>query len=135
VPCTELKAEWAVQRIKDLSLRTAVLNMFLRPRTTIRTLIDEFDYPRRGPGMMWAAIRTAVERGGGVVHTGAEVVTIRRDGARISAVVAAVDGRTEAVPATHVISSMPVTELWRGWTRPRRPRFEARRPDSPIATS
>ena len=52
VSCSELKAEWAAQRIKDLSLRTAVLNMFLRPRTTIRTLIDEFDYPRRGPGMM-----------------------------------------------------------------------------------
>jgi protoporphyrinogen oxidase len=111
VPCTELKAEWAAQRIKDLSLRTAVLNMFLQSGTTIRTLIEEFDYPRRGPGMMWAAVRAAVEQGGGVVHTGTEVVAIRRNGDRVDAVVAAVDGRTETIPATHVISSMPITEL------------------------
>ncbi len=111
VPCTELKAEWAAQRIKDLSLRTAVLNMFLRPRATIRTLIDEFDYPRRGPGMMWAAVRAAVEEGGGTVRTGADVVSLRREGNRITAVVVAADGRTDAIPATDVISSMPITEL------------------------
>ncbi len=111
VPCSELKAEWAAQRIKDLSLRSAVLNMFLQSRTTIRTLIEEFDYPRRGPGMMWAGVRAAVERTGGVVHTDAEVVAIRRAGARVTEVVAAVGGRSEAFPATHVISSMPVTEL------------------------
>jgi protoporphyrinogen oxidase len=111
VPCSELKAEWAAQRIKDLSLRTAVLNMFLRPRTTIRTLIDEFDYPRRGPGMMWAAVQAGVEGGGGTVRTTAEVVTIHREGNRIRGVTVAVDGRTETVPATDVISSMPITEL------------------------
>jgi protoporphyrinogen oxidase len=112
VPCTELKAEWAAQRIKDLSLRTAVVSMFLRPRTTIRTLIDEFDYPRRGPGMMWGAVRAAVERCGGTVRTGTDVVALQRDGARVTTVVvAAADGRREPIPATDVISSMPVTEL------------------------
>ena len=111
VSCSELKAEWAAQRIKDLSLRTAVLNMFLRPSTTIRTLIDEFDYPRRGPGMMWAAVRTGVERGGGTVRTAADVVTIHREDNHIRAVTVALDGRAETLPATDVISSMPITEL------------------------
>ena len=53
IPCSELKAEWAAQRIKDLSLRTVLVQMYLKPRRTIRTLIEEFDYPRLGPGMMW----------------------------------------------------------------------------------
>jgi protoporphyrinogen oxidase len=56
IPCSELKAEWAAQRIKDLSLETAVLNMFLKPKKPIKTLINEFDYPRLGPGMMWRAV-------------------------------------------------------------------------------
>src|SRR2546426_1086216 len=70
VSCSELRAEWAAQRIKDLSLRTVALNMLVRPRTTITTLIDEFDYPRLGPGMMWNAVREAVAGRGGAVHLG-----------------------------------------------------------------
>jgi len=50
IPCSELRAEWAAQRIKDLSLKTALLHMLLRPPTTITTLIEEFEYPRLGPG-------------------------------------------------------------------------------------
>jgi len=45
IPCSELRAEWAAQRIRDLSLTTALLHMLVRPRTTIRTLIEEFEYP------------------------------------------------------------------------------------------
>ena len=111
VSCSELKAEWAAQRIKDLSLRTAVLTMFVRPRRTIKTLIEEFDYPRLGPGMMWNAMRGCVERRGGEVRVGSEVVALERDGARIRGVVVARNGTRETVRAPHVISSMPITEL------------------------
>ena len=61
IPCSELKAEWAAQRIKDLSLKTAVLNMFLKPKKTIKTLIEEFEYPRFGPGMMWNAVKSEID--------------------------------------------------------------------------
>jgi protoporphyrinogen oxidase len=111
VSCSELRAEWAAQRIKDLSLRTAIVGMFRRPRRTIVTLIEEFDYPRLGPGMMWKAVQDAVERRGGIVHTGAEVVAIRRDGTRVEHVVIARNGAREAVAGTRFISSMPITEL------------------------
>ncbi len=111
VSCSELKAEWAAQRIKDLSLRTAVLNMFVRPRETITTLIDEFDYPRLGPGMMWNAVRTEVERRGGVVRTASEVVAVRREGTRIRAVVVSANGTRETIAGADFISSMPITEL------------------------
>jgi protoporphyrinogen oxidase len=111
VSCSELKAEWAAQRIKDLSLRTAVLNMFVRPRTTIKTLIEEFDYPRLGPGMMWNAMRADIERRGGVVRTGTEVIAIGHDGPRVTDVVVVADGRRETLAGAAFISSMPITEL------------------------
>jgi protoporphyrinogen oxidase len=110
ISCSELKAEWAAQRIKDLSLRIALLRMFGQGSRTIRTLIEEFSYPRLGPGMMWEALKEHIERQGGEVRMNTGVVKIERDGRIIRGVMIASDGRTEALSAGHVISSMPVTE-------------------------
>jgi protoporphyrinogen oxidase len=111
VPCSELKAEWAAQRIKDLSLKTAVLNMFLRRGTTIKTLIEEFDYPRLGPGMMWQAVRDAIVRAGGSVELERDVIAIEHDGRSVSRVIVSRGGEREAVEGTDFVSSMPITEL------------------------
>jgi protoporphyrinogen oxidase len=111
ISCAELKAEWAAQRIKDLSLRAAVLDMFVKARAPIKSLIEEFDYPRLGPGMMWAAVRDAVERRGGTVHLDCDVVRVRRDGRRITGVVVAHGGSEEVVAGTDFVSSMPLSEL------------------------
>ena len=62
IPCSELRAEWAAQRIKNLSLKAAVVSMFFKPRRTIKTLIEEFDYPRLGPGMMWNAVAAEIRQ-------------------------------------------------------------------------
>src|SRR5215467_1636111 len=110
IPCSELKAEWAAQRIKDLSLRTLLLQMYRRPRRTIRTLVEEFHYPRLGPGMMWQAVRDRVEHAGGEVRLGAEVTRLRRRGRQIQALVVSGDGDEETVPCEQVLSSMPVSE-------------------------
>src|SRR5947208_14659207 len=57
VPCTTIRAEWAAQRIKGLSLSTAVRNaLFLRKNGKVKTLIDKFQYPERGPGHMWETL-------------------------------------------------------------------------------
>jgi len=111
IPCSELRAEWAAQRIKGLSLKTVLLTMFLKPQRTIKTLIEEFDYPRLGPGMMWQAVAGEIEDKGGRVRLGEDVVRICRTGNRIDSVVVARNGREETLPATHFISSMPVSEL------------------------
>src|SRR5713226_7362869 len=111
IPCSELKAEWAAQRIKDLSLKTALLSMFIKPKTTIKTLIEEFDYPRYGPGMMWNAVKAEIERREGVVRLNSEVVHINRTGNRIDSVVIARNGNPETIQGTHFISSMPVTDF------------------------
>jgi protoporphyrinogen oxidase len=111
IPCSKLKAEWAAQRIKDLSLKTALLNMFLKPQKTIKTLIEEFDYPRLGPGMMWNAVKSHVEQQGGVVQLNADVARINRSEHRIGSVVISCNGHTEVIQGTDFISSMPVTEF------------------------
>ena len=68
VPCHRIGAEWAAQRIRGLSLPRVVWNA-LRPKKknktqTVKTLIHEFWYPRRGPGMMWSKTRDIVEKRG-----------------------------------------------------------------------
>ena len=112
IPCTEIQAEWAAQRIKGLSLTAAVKNALFgelgkTKDEIIKTLIDEFDYPRHGPGMMWTRTRELLEARGSRVIFKAPVERIYwREGA-----VEAVDAGGQVYPATHVISSMPVREL------------------------
>jgi len=109
IPCSELKADWAAQRIKDLSLRTAVISMFLKPNGNIKTLISEFRYPRRGPGMLWTCVKEQVEEMGGSVQMESAVVGINRDGGHITSVEVCQNGRRETIIGTDFISSMPVT--------------------------
>ena len=111
IPCSELRAEWAAQRIKDLSLRSAVVAMFIKPGKTIKTLIEEFEYPRLGPGMMWRAAADEVRRLGGAVRLEAEVTAVRRTGRRVDSVVLTGPQGEEVVSGDQFLSSMPVTQL------------------------
>ena len=111
IPCSELRAEWAAQRIKDLSLRSAVVAMFIKPGKTIKTLIEEFEYPRLGPGMMWRAAADEVRRLGGAVRLEAEVTAVRRNGRHVDSVVLTGPQGEEVVPGDQFLSSMPVTQL------------------------
>jgi len=111
IPCSVLRAEWAAQRIKDLSLRTVLVSMFFKPKRTIKTLIEEFDYPRLGPGMMWEAVAAEIEEHGGTLHLDSNVIRVLRTGNHIDGVVIARGGREETIRGTDFISSMPVSEL------------------------
>ena len=121
ISCSELKAEWAAQRIKDLSLKTALLSIFVKPKNTIKTLIEEFDYPRYGPGMMWNAVKTEIERRQGEVRLNSDVVRINRTGNRIDGVIVRYDGAEELIRGTDFISSMPVTEFVKALDSPAPP--------------
>jgi protoporphyrinogen oxidase len=116
IPCNEIMAEWAAQRIKGLSLLTAVKNaLFSQPPSdrsaVIKTLIDAFDYPERGPGMMWERVAEIVREKGSDVLTDRSVERLRWEPGRMLAVeVNGTDGRQE-VRGTHFISSMPIGEL------------------------
>jgi protoporphyrinogen oxidase len=111
IPCSELKAEWAAQRIKDLSLKTALVSMFVKPKKTIKTLIEEFHYPRLGPGMMWKAVQEAIERRNGRIQLNSNVVRINWTGERIDSIVVSNNGDQRTIEGTHFISSMPLTDF------------------------
>lgn len=110
IPCSELQADWAAQRIQGLSLRRVVMHAIFRGQAA-KSLIGEFHYPVLGPGLMWQRFQHAVEARGAQVHLGAEVVRLERDGGRITAVVTRQDGEERRFLAGHVISSMPLGEL------------------------
>jgi protoporphyrinogen oxidase len=107
----QLSAEWAAQRIKNLSLGSAIANMFVKPQDKITSLIEEFDYPRRGPGMMWETVRAEIERRGGQVLLNANVAKICRSCSRITGVVVNRDGQEELIEGTDFVSSMAIKEL------------------------
>ena len=114
VPVKDMPADWAAQRVKGLSLGNAIVNALLpkRNQTEITSLIEEFQYPKFGPGMMWERCRDLVIAAGGRVELGARVTGINHhDEAASSVSVVYSDGRTEEISAAHVISTMPMTEL------------------------
>jgi protoporphyrinogen oxidase len=75
IPCNEISADWAAQRIKGLSLSSAIFNALLKPNKkatdkdkVIKTLIDSFRYPKQGPGMMWEACAEKSKAMGVTLH-------------------------------------------------------------------
>ena len=112
LPCNEIRADWAAQRIKNLSLFKAVWNALSGSNDT-HSLIEEFDYPRLGPGMMWEAFRDRILEKGGEVRMKERVRTIHRDDGAIRAVEIenADDGSSYVFKADQFISSMPITAL------------------------
>jgi protoporphyrinogen oxidase len=116
IPCNRIGAQWAAQRIKGLSLFTAVMNMLLRGfkrpggDKQIKTLIEEFEYPRLGPGMMWEAFHADIERMGGRVQLQAPVQRVEHDGRSVVAVEYGTAER-HRVDVDRFISTIPLREL------------------------
>jgi len=114
VPVDKLPADFAAQRIKNLSLFNAALNALLpkRNQKDITSLIEEFQYPKFGPGMMWERCRDLVVAKGCTVEMNTRVVEIRHeDGQAVAVVAETPDGTRTEHPCAHVISSMPISQL------------------------
>jgi protoporphyrinogen oxidase len=112
VSCTELQAEWAAQRIKDLSMTTLMRQILTRRGRTVTSLIEEFHYPRLGPGMMWERAADMIRREGGVVALGARVVGVHHDGGRVTAVrTRSETGEENTIRGTDFIASMPISDF------------------------
>jgi protoporphyrinogen oxidase len=113
VPATEIQADWAAQRIKNLSLWKAVLNAVTpHKNTNVTSLIEEFEYPKLGPGMMWERATELVLDQGSEVRMSTWVTRIRREPGRAVAVdLESPGGVCSELPVDHVVSSMPLAEL------------------------
>ncbi|HET9729520.1 MAG TPA: NAD(P)/FAD-dependent oxidoreductase [Acidimicrobiia bacterium] len=132
VPCTQIQADWGAQRIKNLSLFRAMWEALIPKRLRARrsaakqvtSLIEEFNYPKYGPGMMWERCAELVTaKGTKIVFDSAVAKVEHRDG-RAIAVTAVTDGVPTVYPCTHVISSMPISALVRAMDPPVPPPVE-----------
>jgi protoporphyrinogen oxidase len=118
MPCSEISAAWAAQRIKNLDLMAALRNALLGSagagRRAVTSLIERFHYPRLGPGMMWERCRDLAAARGVPTHLRTRVVRVLHEGGRVYAVdVVGPDGAARREPCDTVISSMPVGDLVR----------------------
>ena len=117
MPTSAISADWAAQRIKGLNLTQAVLSALLggpgsRKGEVIKTLIDEFQYPKLGPGQMWEKARDRIREQGGVVRMGQKVIRVEHDGSAVTAFLARdAEGRMTRYLGRHFLSTMPVREL------------------------
>jgi protoporphyrinogen oxidase len=125
--CKEISADWAAQRIKGLSLTTAVWNALMPTRAprdrrdVVKTLIDTFRYPRRGPGMMWETCAERVTAMGGEIRMGETVTGLRLNRATGRWTItyqAGGAGRADQLEVDHVISSAPIRQLVAGLEPP-----------------
>ena len=106
---SKISPEWGAQRVKGLSLWKALLNVFI-PKGGKRetSLIEEFVYPKRGPGQLWETLASRLTAAGVEVRRNARVTVLQLQEGRITAVALA-DG--SSIPCDAVFSSMPVKDL------------------------
>lgn len=121
VPCAEISAQWGAQRIKGLSIKSALKHALAKSfrssdvsqKGVETSLIERFLYPKFGPGQMWEEAAACVTKAGGEVYLKNRVVGLQRESSRI----VAVDVRDEAsgevrrVSCDYFVSTMPVKEL------------------------
>jgi len=123
VPCHQISAEWGAQRIKGLSLRTALTHFLKKTFTrkspsgiaqkgTETSLIERFLYPKYGPGQLWEHVASLVEQKGGEVRLGWKVSRLHVQGNRVASVEAlSPSGEPHTLDADYVFSTMPVRDL------------------------
>src|SRR5262245_39820145 len=112
IPCKEIGAEWAAQRIRGLSLASLLRSALLPGNTrskgkVIKTLIKEFDYPRCGPGMMWTKTKEIIESRNSKVVFHAPVEKIRWEPGRVLCV----EAGGKSYSGQYFINSMPLSHL------------------------
>jgi protoporphyrinogen oxidase len=115
IPCTEVRAEWAAQRIQGLSLARAILSAtsLNRRSTDIKSLINSFKYPRFGPGQMWETCAQRVQELGGTVQMNHLATQIELTNGRATAVVAQTPDGERRFEADHFISTTDIRALVR----------------------
>ncbi len=117
MPCHEISADWASQRIKNFSLKEAISNAFSLSGkngngAVITTLIEQFKYPRLGPGMMWEVCQKQLEDNGSPTLLNEKVTSIEHRNGKVKKINSLnKKGEKTTYTADHFISSMPLREL------------------------
>ncbi|HQI00517.1 MAG TPA: NAD(P)/FAD-dependent oxidoreductase [Deltaproteobacteria bacterium] len=125
VPCTEIQPDWGAQRVKGLSITKAIAHSLknalikdtsIHQKGTETSLIEQFMYPKLGPGQLWEEVASRIRSMGGSIHLGRKVVGIETAGRRVEAI-RVLDGGTNTLTSLrgdYFLSTMPVKELIEG---------------------
>ena len=115
---SEISADWGAQRVKGLSLTKAVLNVITKPfrkdGKVETSLIEQFFYPKKGPGQLWETLAAEIEKKGGKILKNHRVVTLEKECGKISRIGVEHNGEIKRYKADYFISTMPVKDLVTG---------------------
>lgn len=112
IPCTQISADWAAQRISLLNLWDTVKKTLFKPKNVPRTYVSKFLYPKEGGiGSLGDGYVRMIEADGGKVIAGAPVVRVESDGDRVTAVIYEKDGQEHRQESDIYISTIPLTRL------------------------
>ena len=117
IPCNEISSDWAAQRIKGLSLNEAIINALkdllpkklMQKSKTIKTLIDKFDYPVHGPGMLWESATNKIVSFGGEIKMSSKVTRVNIK--YKTAASCEVNNEIYEIRGYNFISTLPLKEL------------------------
>jgi protoporphyrinogen oxidase len=131
VPCNQISADWGAQRIKGLSVRTAIAHALkqtfrrnagddLSQRATETSLVERFFYPKHGPGQLWEEVARRIVEMGGEIRTGQQLTGLDTDGFRVKSIqiLNGATGERETLPGDYLFSTAPIPELLRSFTAP-----------------
>jgi protoporphyrinogen oxidase len=121
VSCDQISADWGAQRIKGLSIRQTIVHFMkglrkrqgdLRQKDTETSLIEQFLYPKLGPGQLWEIVAEKVRGFGGEIITGQDVVSVETKGEKVTAVLTRdASGEVQRFAGDYFFSTMPVKDL------------------------
>jgi protoporphyrinogen oxidase/predicted dehydrogenase len=125
IPGSEIRSLWAAQRIKNFSLGKAILSILGLNREHVTTLIEEFQYPRLGPGQMWEAFAQEVQERGVVLRGNSRCVSIRHAERHVDSIVVQSNGDRVEHAVDGVVSSLPLKDLIQSLDPPAPPAVQA----------
>jgi protoporphyrinogen oxidase len=125
IPGSEIRSLWAAQRIKNFSLGKAILTMMGLRREHVTTLIEEFRYPRLGPGQMWEAFAARAQADGVRIHLKQRCVSVKHSEGRVRSIVLRQNGHVFEHPVDAVISSIALSDLVLSLDPPAPPEIQA----------
>ncbi|WP_026659399.1 NAD(P)/FAD-dependent oxidoreductase [Butyrivibrio sp. AC2005] len=116
---SEIDPSWGAQRVKGVSIMAVLANAFKKKSGKTggkveTSLIEEFSYPKLGPGQLWDVTASEIEKKGGTIITGARVVKINKAGDHLTGVTYEKDGKSVTLEGDYIISSMPIKDLVAG---------------------
>ncbi len=118
---SEISADWGAQRVKGLSLSKAIWNIIKKPfiskkkgieqKNVETSLIEEFIYPKKGPGQLWETLADDIRAMGGIIRLETIAKSVHIEGNIVKSVTVDHNGTEDTIPCDYLISSMPIKDL------------------------